>query len=91
MIGFLLALALVMGCPVGIAHDRAQAAAVAVCVEARAAAMQRIVLPHVRTAAVLPRSKRPLPSVRSRASDLRHGGLPQPRAPDCASASQPLC
>lgn len=90
MIGFLLALALVVGCPVGVAHERAQAAAVAVCVEARAACMQRVVHPRVRTAAVQPRSTRPLPMVRSRSLDLRHGGLPKPRAPDCAGASQLL-
>lgn len=87
MIGFLLALALLVGCPVGVAHERAQAAAVAVCVESRAAAMQLVVRPRERATTSAPRVARPLPVVRPRTMDLRHGGLPQPRAPDLVRAS----
>lgn len=86
MIGFLLALALVVGCPsVGRAHERAHAA-VAMCVEAFVVAAPRVVVQReeVATFDLLP--VRVVAAVRHRALDLRFGGLPQPRAPDAAPA-----
>lgn len=86
MIGFLLALALVVGCPsVGRAHERAQAA-VAMCVEAFVVAAPSVIVERVEIA---PQQTRPaciVIVVRHRALDLRSGGLPQPRAPDVEPA-----
>jgi len=84
VIGFLLALALVVGCPsVGRAHERAHAA-VAMCVEAFVVAAPRIVVERDEVGTVESLPVRVVVAVRHRALDLRPGGLPQPRAPDAA-------
>ncbi len=86
MIGFLLALALVVGCPsVGRAHERAQAA-VAMCVEAFVVSAPCVAVEREEVAAVESQPVRFVAAVRHRALDLRFGGLPQPRAPDAAPA-----
>jgi hypothetical protein len=90
VIGFLLALALVIGCPsVGRANERAPIA-VAMCVEAIAAAPRAV----VRRCDIAPQpacvERLHAPRTLRRCLDLRCGGLPQPRAPDAPSALRRL-
>lgn len=87
MIGLLLALALVVGCPGGAAVERAQAVAAAICIEPRAAIAARVVCSRQRPGQAESLVARMTPTVRPRALDPRRGGLPQPRAPDFATAS----
>jgi len=86
VIGFLLALALVIGCPsVGRANERAPIA-VAMCVEAIAAAPKSAAICGTNVSAPAFVACFDSPRTLRRCLDLRCGGLPQPRAPDAPSA-----
>lgn len=90
MIGFLLALALVVGCPSAARSHEQLPMVAAICLESVAVAA-----PYARRAAAfaddLERAPRPM-SVRvaHRTRDLRCGGMPQPRAPSLRHGSSSL-
>jgi len=90
VIGFLLALALVIGCPsVGRANERAPIA-VAMCVEAIAATPRSVAISCASAPQPACVERIHAPRTLRRSLDLRCGGLPQPRAPDAPSALRRL-
>ncbi|MEQ1630818.1 MAG: hypothetical protein ABL997_00500 [Planctomycetota bacterium] len=90
MIGFLLALVLVVGGPSLVRADNGVPCAVAICVERLAPGRVECALGSAGEARVEALPRRSEPRCVPRWLDRKGGGLPPSRAPDCAPTPSPF-